>query len=248
VDALGLTGHYDDLIVDEAQDLLTDEYLDVLELQLRGELKDGSWAFFYDPQQDLFQGTTPSAMHRLTETRPAMGRLTVNCRNTKAIAIQTHILTGMDSREAMRVEGLDVDQIRYSDAGDERRQVNKKLKGLLSQGVRPEAITVLSGRRRENGPFAEGFGEGVPPPADLDGSQRPPGRIAYSTLHAFKGLESDVVILTDLDDLSTPEAVTNAYVGATRARALLVLCLNRDLEPEYLRRVEDFGRRLRRSE
>jgi hypothetical protein len=36
------------LVIDEAQDLLEDEYLDVLDLLVKGGLAGGRWAFFGD--------------------------------------------------------------------------------------------------------------------------------------------------------------------------------------------------------
>ena len=44
----GIVDQLDYLIIDEAQDLMTDDYLETLDLLLKGGLKDGNWRFFMD--------------------------------------------------------------------------------------------------------------------------------------------------------------------------------------------------------
>jgi superfamily I DNA/RNA helicase len=59
---------------------------------------------------------------------------------------------------------------------------------------------------------------GVPLVA-LDGrTSPPPGAIRYSTLHRFKGLEADVVLLCDFDGNPTTSTRRHLYVGASRAK------------------------------
>ena len=50
------------------------------------------------------------------------------------------------------------------------------------------------------------------------------GTLRTSTVFKFKGMESHVVVLTDLDKLDTPRDRRRAYVGMSRAKyALYVL-------------------------
>jgi superfamily I DNA/RNA helicase len=50
------------------------------------------------------------------------------------------------------------------------------------------------------------------------------GTIRTSTVFKFKGMESHVVVLTDLDKLDSPRDRRRAYVGMSRAKyALYVL-------------------------
>lgn len=48
-----------------------------------------------------------------------------------------------------------------------------------------------------------------------------PATISFSTIHAFKGLESEAVMLVDVDDLRSDRSRSLLYVGASRARTLL---------------------------
>jgi superfamily I DNA/RNA helicase len=50
------------------------------------------------------------------------------------------------------------------------------------------------------------------------------GTIQVSTVFKFKGMESHVVVLTDLDKLESPRDCRRTYVGMSRAKyALYVL-------------------------
>ena len=65
--------------------------------------------------------------------------------------------------------------------------------------------------------------------------------MGFSTVHAFKGLESDVVLLIDLDDLSPPGALAAIYVGASRARALLAVFIDEAQRTAYAELAAKFG-------
>ena len=93
----------------------------------------------------------------------------------------------------------------------------KKL--LEKERLRPEQITVLSPHKRENSCLA-GLSEvaGVPL-ADLPSERE--GAVLHTTIGAFKGLESDVVIMVDVDPEDARCNLNARYVAASRARHLL---------------------------
>ena len=45
---------YDLVIIDEGQDLLTDTYLECVDRIVRDGLGNGTWAIYYDPNQNIF--------------------------------------------------------------------------------------------------------------------------------------------------------------------------------------------------
>ena len=55
--------------------------------------------------------------------------------------------------------------------------------------------------------------------------------MTHATVSSFKGLESDYVVLTDIDSLDTRWWRSVAYVGMSRARVKLYLFLSRDCRP-----------------
>ena len=78
---------YDRIIVDEAQDLIQNGYLDVMDQCLRGGLTSGKWTMFGDfSMQAIYnRSLDEQAYFELLQQRAffAIFRLTKNCRNTK---------------------------------------------------------------------------------------------------------------------------------------------------------------------
>jgi hypothetical protein len=68
------------------------------------------------------------------------------------------------------------------------------------------------------------------------------GSVAFSTISSFKGLESEVVLLVDVDDLESPEGLASIYVGASRARVALVVFLSVTQRDRFQALAREFGR------
>ncbi len=52
---------------------------------------------------------------------------------------------------------------------------------------------------------------------------RKPQVVRFSTIHSFKGLESPVVIVADIDEVDEGDPQSLLYVAMSRARSLLIL-------------------------
>lgn len=242
---LELTGSIEQLIVDEAQDLLIPGYLDVFDQLLDGGLGSGRWTAYYDPNQDLFGKLAGQGMDRLQAAGPVRYRLTVNCRNTRQIAFEAGMLARFEPNETLEADGPDVEELWYRDSPDQRRVVGKAIARLLSQGVEPSQIVVLSPRRLHLSALGESLHD-VPYP--LSEQSDPSDRaIGFSTIQGFKGLESDVVVLVDIDGITGPEDRYRIYVATTRARAHLLVALPETLRPDHQEAAELFGKRLAAS-
>lgn len=217
------TVRYDAVIVDEAQDFLTDWWLSLEELLADRER--GVFYIFIDRGQDLFARGA-----RLPFEQPRFA-LTTNCRNTRRIAdlVQPYgCLAGRAS--AFAPEGVEPRFTQVAGEGEEREAVRRTLHGLVNeQGVRPERIVILGRHRFEHSAFAA--------QPRLGGFQiidtLEPGalhQIRYATIYRFKGLEADIVLLTGVTAgreaapaaaSIDPDERTFFYVAASRARLLL---------------------------
>jgi len=69
-------------------------------------------------------------------------------------------------------------------------------------------------------------------------------QIGYYTVQSFKGLEAEVIILIDLENICTALAFSNNYVGASRARAKLTIALQAAERKSYEILGERFGERM----
>lgn len=113
---------------------------------------------------------------------------------------------------------------------EEREAVRRALHRLVhEQGVRPERIVILGRHRFQNSAFAEQPRLGSFQVID-NLEPGAPHHIRYATIHRFKGLEADCVLVTgvglDPTDPRAPDALDDAerallYVAASRARLLL---------------------------
>lgn len=217
----------DCLVLDEAQDIFQPRLLDLLDLLLKGGLRDGNWYFFMDAEkQNLYHAklTHEDAIAMLRErgVYHAKYRLRDNCRNSQAIIEKLDAIFGSDTpyRE-MESRGAEVVIRSFRKSSDQLAHLQGILDALLRDGVKPDDIAILSPVRKERSVVAEL----TDCPISLDPDQRD-GQIFFSTIHRFKGLESPVVILTDFDQIDYTSQKNLLYVGMTRARSALYVVLS----------------------
>jgi len=213
IDAIETLGpQYDALIVDEAQDLHSD-WLAALLMVLRDEHSAPVWLFMddnqrvYDVKLDIPEGFVKYD-------------LTVNCRNTQAIHREVlKKYKGDVVPETLGPEGRDVELIHSDDQRTTVAQVLERLCG--KEEVMPQDVVVLSSHGENNSAVFR----------DLPSSryrlvrERPTtgGGVYFSSIRGFKGLESPVVVLCELEDLDNATIDQQLYVALSRARGHAVV-------------------------
>lgn len=242
---LNRLGDVDALVLDEGQDLLKPTYLQFVDALLEGELSAGSWRLFYDPNQDIFRGGTPRELERL-ESLAACYRLTKNCRNTREIALATAFVSGVPLAETLLVDGPEVVEEWGDNAAQLARGATRVLRGWIDRGLDPEQITILSPHRFERSLLATIDPSRLPRRIiDISGcDSNDSSRIRFSTIAGYKGLESDAVMLIDIDDIASAEGVGLMYTGASRAKSVLALVLDERCRDAYVGRVSELVDRL----
>lgn len=235
------TPRYDVVVVDEAQDLLRVEYLDVFEGLLGGQLDSTRWRFFLDPNQNLFGGIAAPGLDRLRRSGAVDWPLTVNCRNTAPIATQVSLLSGVPLTAMLAPEGPPVDLVWYDTKESQGIVVKERLRQLIAHGFSASQVTVLSRHQLSNSVVESGLGR---PVIDISRGRLNPedGTVAFSTVSSFKGLESDVVLLVDVDNLESLDGLASVYVGASRARLALVVFLSKAQRDRFHALAREFGR------
>lgn len=220
---------FDILLVDEAQDLLKDRYLDVLDLSLAGGLSSGEWRLFGDFERQSIYGTGATSLDTFLESRGEgvpVYSLRTNCRNTPRVATLVHLLSHLepDYSKILRPDDGVEPELRF--CPPERAPADaltRALDELRADGYRGRDVAVLS--PRATGSSAEGVSDQpwcdrLRPFRDTSG-----GHTVYGTIHAFKGMEAPAVVVTDLDDVSGPAAEALFYIAVTRPTERLVLVL-----------------------
>ncbi len=221
---------FDLLVVDEGQDFRDDgDKLALMDALLKGGLSKGRWRWFEDIDQILSpeapnppSGGHLEALQALEAGAEAM--MVHNWRNTDQIGRAVAKVIGRTDVETSGIPGPAVVSAPYP-AGRELELLNVVLAKHVLPKHLPKDIVVLSMR---------GAGkESYVGAAELGGLKAVPydpakpyeeGTLRTSTVFKFKGMESHVVVLTDLDKLDSPRDRRRTYVGMSRAKyALFIL-------------------------
>jgi hypothetical protein len=224
-------GRWQALVIDEGQDFHAD-WLTSLVLLLSDPDEDVVYVF-HDPAQAIYRPDAVAVLGLREFPLPD------NCRNARPIhELAFRWYAGEVESEPLREDGR-TPQILAAEAGtatlDALRDVLDDL--VKREGIERERIAVLTGvslehstawqRRRFKGDLVlwngsvDSDGRSLGLPFDAVEAQ-PPHTIAIETIHRFKGLERDVIVLVELrpDDGRLGQLL---YVGASRAKHHLVV-------------------------
>jgi hypothetical protein len=203
----------DAVLVDEAQDFLP-EWLDALELLL--DDRDGIMFLFADENQAIYQRgfVRPANFLRY--------RLTANLRNS---ALIHRLLVGHFGERSIAKgpAGVEVTVRTWSGERELRHELSSLLTRLRQHGVPGEAITVLTGRSATNSRFGRDDTVGS---FRLCSSPKGPNEIRLASVHRYKGLESTVIILCEMEDVHDAARTSLWYTGISRARSALILLVH----------------------
>ncbi len=238
---------YDEVIVDEAQDLMRDSYLDVLDLSVRGGLRGGHLRLFGDFDKQAIYGIGREELEGIRQRRLehfVRYRLYANCRNPKPVAEKVMRWVELDPGYAriLRPDHFGPPRvIVYEDPADQARKLARLL-AELSPRTPYDDIVVLSTRARDAA-WSMLSADWQPHLTDLESDS--PGKIRAGTIHKFKGLEAPVVILTDLDTRGLSRDRSLLYVGMTRVLERLVLFVESGAESQldHATNTEPFAQR-----
>ena len=247
--ALPEADRFDVLVVDEGQDFRDDgDKLALLAAMLKGGLSKGRWRWFEDLDQVLTPPATtpPSAgLLALSGELDDAGEyiLTGNWRNTAQIAARVCDVMGLPhDPDTPALEGPNVDTVPLIPGKEfdmlEALVAKVLAPELAARRYAPEDVVILGMRGAGKASFDGRNQVGGFPLVPFDPvAPAVPGAIRATTVFKFKGMESHVVILTDLDQMETLRDRRKAYVGMSRARYKLYLVAT----PEVLGKLKRAG-------
>ena len=212
---------YDVLIIDEAQDLLSENYILIIDYFLKGGFENGVWRVFIDSknQKGVLGIFEQSAYNSLKKISQGVYRLTRNVRNTKQIVNDTKLWTGLDFSSVSPVSGPEIKIHYYSGREEHISQLRELLKLIVSESLQPGYLTFLSTVPLSQSVVSDDCFKRYRI-REIDRSRIvdfPFNSYTYSMIADFKGLENSIIIVTDIDEksLSQPELF---YVAFTRTR------------------------------
>jgi hypothetical protein len=214
---------YQHVIIDEGQDFgkevfEEEELVELLKMNaIENEKRNGTFYLFYDKNQMVQSNKVPSYI------KDADCKLTLyrNCRNTENIATTSLRLLGSSKKPKLLNDAVKGDNPRMGFASGEEETVsmlNAEVDKYLSLGY--ESITILTCKKEENSIIA---------PYCMNSKYVINRKqIKFTTCRKFKGLESDVIIVVDIDKgtFEDSQGELLMYVGTSRARQRLSCIVN----------------------
>ncbi|MCF8011161.1 MAG: NERD domain-containing protein [Clostridiales bacterium] len=236
---------FDELVVDEAQDILEDNYLDFLDLSLKGGLATGRWRFFGDFEKQDIYNASGLAIESFVRDRGGYApvySLRVNCRNTPRVATMAQLLGGLEPgySKILRPDDRVEPELHYYSSQEEQEELLVDvLDNLYSSGYTGNEISILSPKAKNpcatkvnESPWQERI-----KPYEYGGQ----GYIQYCTIHAFKGLEAGAIIVTDIEQVAGEGAGDLFYIALTRALYRLVILASDSVKSEVVNILLNIG-------
>lgn len=210
---------FDKIIVDEFQDLCTEDYLAFFDSIIKNGLFEGKFTFYGDFSRQAIYNKNATLATLKKFAFFARKHLSINCRNTLYIGNELINITGYEDKQyRLKITGEPVDFVVWETEEEQKDKLFLSIKELKNKGFGSSSIMILSPKKRVNSIVGK---------YDEDeclignhGADNLAYLAMFSTVHSFKGLESEIVILTDIDDYSDTQLM---YIALSRARSKLIV-------------------------
>lgn len=232
---------WDVLVVDEGQDVAAHPpFVTALNSLIAGGFAKGRWIWFEDPNQRILRQKGDKVFDHAVFS-PSYFELKRNCRNTNEVATFTCVSTLIPLPELSGITGPPVKTL-VCDGSADLLKLQTLVGELLSQGANPGDIVLLTAATEKDALFVKAGYVGGKCLARFDSRHPvPDGSIRFSSVFRFKGLESKIIVLTDVRDLSSEIGRMAAYVGMSRARSVLFILLSPQAHQQFEKNRLDFA-------
>lgn len=209
---------YDDIIIDEAQDLSNDEikyFKDIM------EMKDGHFIVFYDKNQLVMSDEIPEWVAK-SECKLLLTR---NCRNTEQIALTAcNVINKHLNQKISMITGDTTSLFISKNPVIKLEEIIEYL--IDKKEYKLSDITVLTLKTEE-----KSFLNGIKKLGKISIShKRNDTGLLFTTARKFKGLESRCIVIIDIsaDSFKNDEEMRLFYVASSRATQKLMLLIDAD--------------------
>lgn len=211
---------FDDVIIDEAQDFVNEE---IMYFKFLAELKEGRFLAFYDKNQLLTTKEVPEWIKN-SECKLV---LTKNCRNTYQIALTSYNVIDVELNQKITMIKGDKTSISFV-KGEPLIRLSKLINFFTNDinGYEYSDIVIISLKSEEHSIL-----NGINKISGIKISRmKNNSSIFYTSAYKYKGLESSVVIVVDIDESSfeNEDKKRVFYVACSRATQRLALYVNGD--------------------
>jgi hypothetical protein len=218
--------------------LIRPEYLALFDAMVNGGLEDGNWEIYGDfEKQAIYSQVSKTEMFDLLSKAGQYARflLTKNCRNTRQIGEETSLLSGFEQPPYLmeHLQGLPVEYHFYKNETGQKILLAEQLKKISAHKLPMQELIIISPRKLEHSCAGALSGFIVKETKNTTIVGNDQGFWGFATIQAYKGMESNYVIITDIEDLTTEAARSLLYIGMSRAKYGLVLLISESIRKEY---------------
>jgi hypothetical protein len=234
---------FDKIIVDEGQDLIRDEYLPLFDNMLEGGLKDGNWEIYADfERQSIYSQQSKEEMISILKKHSNYSNfiLKINCRNTKQVGEETSLISGFEKPPFLLeyLEGSPVEYSFYSNSSEQAELLSAYLTKSKDGGIPMNELVILSPKKFENSCVSTCSVHKINDLRNFTAKATESGIWNFASVHAFKGMEANYILITDISDLESDEARSILYVGMSRAKFNLTLFIDEQVRGQYFNILE----------
>lgn len=234
----GISKKFDKLIVDEGQDLIREEYLVLFDAMLEGGLQNGNCEIYGDfERQAIYAQLSKKEMFDLLKGSGQYSNflLKINCRNTKQIGEESSLISGFEKPPFLleHLEGIPVEYIFYTDEIHQKTLLAEQLQKLSANKLPLNELVIISPRKFETSCSKSVSGFSIREIKNNSEVSLVQSFFGFATVQAYKGMESNYVLITDIEDLSSENAKSLLYVGMSRARYGLIIFIAESMRNEY---------------
>jgi len=222
-----LTDCFDDLIVDEGQDM-SQQWADNLQRLIKPSGK--AW-WLEDPLQNLYSRDVVELKNWVTL------KSEFNYRTPRDMLSEINLILNLKTpiESISPIAGSPIDVVFYSDQQDLISKTTQAIDMAIEMGYKEKNIAVLTYRGRENSsltPYTQ-IGKYTlhAPQQQYDSHGNTiysDGDIEIDSVHRFKGRAAACIILTEIDFTNLDEnVIRRIFVGATRATTKLIMVMSK---------------------
>ena len=235
---------YDFLIIDEGQDLLEDNYLDVLDILLNKGISKGKWLILGDfERQAIYRGSSEfdltnfnfSSINNRCSTYSTFN-LRSNCRNLKDIADSVTLISALQPgyKKVINdsIQGK-VEPYFYGPESEQLHLLENSIERLKKEFSNDQIVILTMGSLNLSCAEKLAHQKNIKLVKFGDSETLSNDVIRYTSIRLFKGLEAAAVIITDINDLSDFNSKSLLYIGMSRAKINLTMLLHSSLKKTY---------------
>ena len=212
---------FDALIIDESQDILSEEIIVYLFQLIKGGFENGTWFLSVDEniQSEIYSRFEVDTLDKIKRNGNCVTRkLYRNLRNPLKIAEKANSLfPDLQLPKPSRDFNSFLKKISYVQSDEEIEKLKNKVADLLNNGVLAGSITILTFSSKNNSFLNQIDHIENIPLRSIERSEK--NSLKWFEIGSYKGLENDIIIIVEAPKTALDKKqLANYYVALTRTK------------------------------